>query len=41
MNIDRATILIEARNTKNKQNSEQLSKATEQIIKIKKKKRKI
>jgi len=41
IDMDRTTTLIEFGKTKSKQNSEQLSKVTEEIIKIEKKKRKI
>jgi hypothetical protein len=37
LDIDRATILIDGGNTKNKTISEQLSKVTEELIKIQKK----
>jgi hypothetical protein len=39
IDIDRATILIEGGNTKSKQISEQLSKVTEELIKIQKKRK--
>jgi len=41
IDTDRATILNEVVNTKSQQNSEQLSKVTEEMIKSQKKKRKI
>ena len=39
LDMDRATILIEGGNTKNKKISEQLSKVTEELIKIQKKRK--
>jgi len=39
LDIDRATVLIDGGNTKNKTISEQLSKVTEELIKIQKKRK--